>query len=196
MPERLQRLLLFAALAAAALACTSPAFDPTGPCTADGRMPGAYPELEAQVPGSFRGRGPDQLDSGRSCTPAALGPLVERGIDELRYAGGLWSTGSQSGVTLAVFSASGLEPADMLAFYEAGTESSRRIERVETQEYERLGQTYLRLDALNDASDQSIVIWADGDLVRVVLVADSLAELSGRVDHERTVEEAVDAASG
>jgi hypothetical protein len=188
--------LLVAALTAALAACASQAFDPSGPCDSDGRLPGAYPELEARVPGSFHGRAPDQLDSGRSCTQAALGPLAERGVDELRYAGGVWSTGAQSGVTLAVFSAPGLEPADMLAFYVAGTRSSRRIERVSSGEYTRNGLAMLRLDALNDGSDQSIVIWGDGDVVRVVLVADSLGELSGRADHERTVEDAVDGSTG
>lgn len=190
------RLVLLALAAMVLSACASQTFDPTGPCNGDGRTPGAYPDLEAQVPDSFRGRLPDQLDSGRNCTPAALGPLAERGIEELRFAGGLWQTGAQSGVTLAVFSAGGLQPADMLAFYEAGTRSSRRIERVETGEYQRGGRSFLRLDALNDASDQSIVIWADGDLVRVALVADSLSEVGSSDAHERNVEEAIDATGG
>ncbi len=43
-------------------------FDPTGPCTTDGRLAGAYRELEARVPTSYEGRRPDQLDSGRHCT--------------------------------------------------------------------------------------------------------------------------------
>src|SRR5688572_5422476 len=47
--------LLVAALLAVACSATSGAasFDPSGPCTTDGRGPGAYPELEALVPQRF-----------------------------------------------------------------------------------------------------------------------------------------------
>jgi len=40
--------LLTVAACSGGVAFTS--FDPTTPCTADGRFPGAYPDLEAQVP--------------------------------------------------------------------------------------------------------------------------------------------------
>jgi hypothetical protein len=169
-------------------------FDPSGPCGSDGRVPGAYPELEALVPASFHGRGPDQLDSGRSCSAAALGPLVQRGVVELRYAGGLWRTGSESGVTLAVFRATGLDAQAMLEFYRSGAGASRRIERVSTSEVRRGNRVLLRLDALNDASDQSILVWEDTDVVRAVLVADSVSQVSSRADHERRVLEALTAA--
>jgi hypothetical protein len=196
MPHAALRLTLGAALLATVLGCAGQAFDPAGPCVTDGRAPGAYPDLEAAIPDAFEGRGPDELDSGRSCTPTGLGTLAQRGIAELRYAGGLWRTGGQSGVTLAVFSADGLEPQDMLAFYEAGTSASRRIERVTSGEYRRGGRSMLRLDALVDGSDQTIVVWADAGLVRVALVADSLTELDQPADHELRVEQAVDAHRG
>ena len=43
-------------------------FDPTGPCTSDGNVPGAFPELESVIPKTFRGGPPRQLDSGRTCS--------------------------------------------------------------------------------------------------------------------------------
>lgn len=188
------RPVLFAALAIAAVACGSQSFDPTGPCDTDGRMAGAYPDLEALVPDTFRGRPPDQLDSGRTCTDAGLGPLGQRGVEELRYAGATWSTGSQSGVTLAVFRGDGVDAAAMLEFYLAGTRSTRRIQRLDSGPVTRDGRQLQRLDALNDASDQTVVTWDDGELVRVALIADSVAALTSAADHERTVEEALEAA--
>jgi hypothetical protein len=158
-------------------------------------MVGAYPELEALVPPSFAGRAPDQLDSGRNCTAGALGPLATLGITEVRYAGGLWKTGSQSGVTLAVFQASGLDAPAMRSFYEAGAGSSRRVERLARSEFRGTGDRPLwRLDALNDGSDQTIVTWDDDDVVRVVLVADSVADVASRSEHEQAVEQALEAA--
>src|SRR5688572_21950395 len=45
-------------------ACAAPEpFDPTGPCSADGAAPGAYPELEALIPTMYEGRAPETLDS-------------------------------------------------------------------------------------------------------------------------------------
>lgn len=190
--HRLAPILIVAA--GVVLAACGAAFDPSGPCDRDGRVAGAYPELEALVPGSFQGRVPDELDSGRSCSRAALGPLADRGITELRFAGGLWRTGSESGVTLAVFRAPGLDAEAMLQFYHSGAGASRRIERVTTGELRRGNRVLLRLDALNDASDQSILVWQDGDVVRAVLVADLVSEVSSTADHERRVTEALTAA--
>ena len=48
------------------------AFDPSTPCTADGRAAGAYPDLEASIPAIYDARGPDHLDSGRNCTARSL----------------------------------------------------------------------------------------------------------------------------
>ena len=70
------------------LAACGATFDPTGPCTADGSAPGAYPELEAAIPKTFRGAAPADLDSGRACTPDGLGTLAAHGVKEIRFAGG------------------------------------------------------------------------------------------------------------
>ena len=65
-----------------------PSFDPTGPCTADGSAPGAYPDLEARVPTTYRDAAPETLDSGRNCSAESLGSLADAGFDEVRFAGG------------------------------------------------------------------------------------------------------------
>src|SRR5262245_5367732 len=83
-------------------------FDPTGPCTTDGKAAGAYPDLEAMVPARFRGAPPDTLDSGRNCTVTNLGSLSQLGITEVRYAGGTWTFGAERAVVLAVFRTHGL----------------------------------------------------------------------------------------
>src|SRR4029079_10116368 len=77
---------LLAAAAAVLVGCAS--FDPAGPCNADGKVPGAYPDLEAVVPKSFQARPPAELDSGRTCTSSGLGSLATHGVKELRFAGG------------------------------------------------------------------------------------------------------------
>src|SRR6266849_2764156 len=94
-------LLLLAGLVC--LAACAPSFNPNGPCSRDGSEPGAYPELEALVPSTFRGTRPHQIDSGRTCTADGLGTLAGHGISEIRFAGSTWETGTDSALTLATF---------------------------------------------------------------------------------------------
>ena len=68
-------------------------FDPTGSCTGDGRAARAYPELEARVPTSYEGRGPDRLDSGRNSSRETHGARASAGIAEVRIAGGTGAFG-------------------------------------------------------------------------------------------------------
>ncbi len=82
-------------------------FDPTGACTADGSAPGAYPELEARIPKTFHDAAPGSLDSGRNCSPEAMGSLTAAGIEELRFGGGTWSFGAERTAAMAVFTAPG-----------------------------------------------------------------------------------------
>ncbi len=120
MPRSLRVGLLVVVIAAVLVACGSapPAsFDPTGPCTADGRAPGAYPDLEALIPKAYRGDAPETLDSGRNCTASNLGALASRGISEVRFAGATWTFGAERALVLAVFRAPGLTTDDMVAFY-------------------------------------------------------------------------------
>lgn len=148
-------------------------FDPSGPCTVDGRVPGAYPELEALLPAAFREVGPTRVDSGRSCTADALGTLADRGIEELRFAGAVWDLGSGNGVTYAVFRASGLDPVAVIEFYEAGARASGKTDALQVTDVEVAGREGRRLDALVRRVGESIVAWPGDEAgeVRVLLTA-------------------------
>jgi hypothetical protein len=170
-------------------------FDPAGPCVADGQEPGAYPELEALLPDRFDGRSPARLDSGRNCRPGSLGALADAGIDEFRFAGALFETGSRSGVTLAVFEAANLSVKQMAAFYEAGARQAPKTEQITTGDYPTRGPVEgWRLDTLNDESFQTIVVLSDPrpGTVRAALVASDIREIGTREAHEDVVRRAVE----
>src|SRR4029079_17483717 len=65
-----------------AAACSSAAFDPSGPCSGDGRAAGAYPDLEALVPRSLDGRPPATVDSGRNSHAATRSTLAGDRVQE------------------------------------------------------------------------------------------------------------------
>ncbi len=179
-------------LSALASGCAGATFDPSGPCNSDGRAAGAYPELEAVVPRSFQGRAPDRVDSGRNCTTAALATLALHDVSELRFAGGIWDLGSNSGVTLAVFDAPGLEAAWVAEFFEAGARTARRVESVNSGPMQLSdGTAAIRIDALNGESYQTVVVWPDDDRVRVALVASFIREISTKEAHETVVTDAI-----
>jgi len=191
-------LLVVAALLAAACG-PSATFDPTGACVVDGRAPGAYPELEALVPRVLDGAAPTLVDSGRSCSAAALGELIERGVGEIRYAGAVWDEGNGAGSSIAVFA----WPADgeswaalpvewIEGFYEAGARSSSKTSNVETSR-PTMGDagTVWRLDALNDLSQQAVIVRPLGSFVQVVLVATRVEPGASLAEHEGRVELAV-----
>jgi hypothetical protein len=186
--------MLAAALAlGGALAACSASFDPTGPCTADGFAPGAYPDLEALVPQTFRDEAPDRLDSGRNCTEGRLGTLWTNGLRELKFAGGVWELGSESGATLAVFTGDGLTAEAMADFYEAGAR-----EAPDTSEFKRVtttvdGSPGYRLDLDNDGYLQTVVVWSTGeaDPIRAVLVSSAARDVSDPAAHAATVDEAL-----
>lgn len=174
---------LLVALAIAVAACGGSEFpvvpfDPATPCTADGRQPGAYPELEALLPATFDGRAPENVDSGRSCTGDALGTLLDDGIAELRFAGATWGLGGTTGVTIAVFAAEGLEPVSMIEFYLGGAKENRKTERFEVRDQEVGDAAGIRLDVLQtDGAFQTIVAWPEGSPGRVlVLLAADLGD--------------------
>jgi hypothetical protein len=189
------RAILVVALFAALAGCAGASFDPSGPCTVDGRAPGSYPELEAVVRTTFRGEAPDRLDSGRNCTPQALATLVAHGVSAMRFAGATWDLGSSSGVTLAVFEAPALEPAWLAEFYEVGARAGRNVESVETKTVAIPdGRPGTRIDALNGESYQSVVVWSDGEHVRVALIASFIREVETKEAHDAVVDEALGAA--
>jgi hypothetical protein len=150
-------------------------FDPASPCTTDGRQPGAYPELEALLPTAYRDQAPVNVDSGRNCTTAALGTLAADGISGVRFAGATWNLGSTTGLTVAVFEATGLDANEMLEFYRAGAAANSKTDKLVTAELTVAGRPGHRLDVLqSDGTAQTVVTWpgTEPGRVHVLLAAD------------------------
>jgi hypothetical protein len=188
---RLLALVILACLAV--VACSPVAFDPSGPCTSDGRMAGAYVELENMIPATVAEAPPTRVDSGRSCSPESIQNLAELGITELRYAGGLWERGSRSGTTVAVFTAPGLTADAMSRWYEISARQDNDVEDIVVEPFDAGGQPGRRLDSLVETSSfQSVVAWPapQADTVRVVLVGTDVRE-HDRATHEAAVRAAV-----
>lgn len=170
-------------------------FDPAAPCSADARVVGAYPALEALVPKSFRDRGPDRVDSGRNCTPAALGSLVVHGISELRFAGAVWDLGSGSGVTEAILDGNGLTVPWVAEFYKSGAEAAKETEKVDSHSVALPGSVSgFRIDTLNGESYQSVLVWPDSGHVRVIIVASFIRAVQTMDAHDAVVDDAISAA--
>jgi hypothetical protein len=191
-------LLAVVLLTLVASACGSAKFDPSGACTSDGRAAGAYPEMEHLIPPSFDETAPTVLDSGRNCTPTALGSLASHGVGEVRFAGGQWHLGDRSGVTMAVFnSPTGLDAAWLGEFYESSARVARHTENVSAAQAEIGGVNAFRIETLNDqTSFQTVVVWAAKDAVDVVIVASDVNEIGSRVAHDQRVNGAVAALAG
>jgi len=194
---RLTAAIAVAAIALAACGAAGPSFSTSGPCLADGRAPGAYPDLEAEVPRTISGRPATSVDSGRNCSATALGSLTGHGITELHFAGATWDEGQGNGVSIAVLAqpVGPLPIAWVEEFYTNGAEASSHTANIETSRptYAGAGVVY-RLDTLNDLSYQSIVVWPDGDLARVVIVATQVGPTASKSVHDDRVSEAVGAA--
>ena len=143
-------------------------------------MTGAYPDLEALVPGALSGRLPTSLDSGRNCSTANLGTLAGRGVREVRFAGAVWTDRPQSGVTLAVFRAPGLLADWMGEWYEASARAGRVTGGIRVTKLTVAGRQANRLDLVNGESTQVVITWpaapgtasAAGSVVNVVIAAD------------------------
>ena len=172
--------LLVAVLGAAVAACGGSSipvisFDPASACTTDGRMAGAYPDLEAVLPTSYLAEAPDSVDSGRNCTPEALGTLAAAAIDEVRFAGATWDLGGGTALTVAAFEADGLTPALMIEFYETTARANRKTEKLVSSQARVGDRAGRRLDVLqSDGTGQTIVAWPSGvdGRVSVLLAAD------------------------
>ena len=199
MPGRLPILGLVVLLAALVAGCGS-TFDPTGPCTADGSGAGAYPELEAAVPTTYNGAKPSVLNSGRACTPDGLATLAGHGVKELRFAGATWNTGTDSGLSLALFiDADGpaLDPAWVTEYFETSARAGKNVTSVDTTDYPVTGAiTGRRIDVLNGESYQSIVIWDKNGQVAVALIGDFIREIQTKDAHDVVVRAAVDTLAG
>jgi hypothetical protein len=188
------------ALAAALVGCNGAAatFSPDGPCLADGRAPGTYPSLEALVPRSLEGKPADSLDSGRNCSQAALGSLTLHGVADLRFAGATWAGGSDAGTSIAVLTlpTGPLPIAWVEEFYAFGAVNGKKTDNVATSRptFDRIGQAF-RVDALNDLSYQSVVVWQDGSVIRVVIVATAVDPGASMAAHDARIVAAVAAAA-
>jgi uncharacterized membrane protein len=149
-------------------------FDPTGACSADGRAPGAYPDLEALVPTRYQGVPPNTLDSGRNCTATNLGSLASLGISEVRFAGGTWTFGAERAAVLAVFRAKGLDAEALATFYARSAEAAPRTEIVARSAPTIAGRQGRRLDTKTGVRVQTVVTWpaVAGDVVNVVITND------------------------
>ena len=177
MPRSPRHGLLALAVATVVAACgagPAPSFDPAGPCTADGRAPGAYPDLEALIPRTYQGVGPGTLDSGRNCTAANLGTLATLGITEVRFAGATWSFGAERAAVLAVFRATGLTADALGTFY---TDSARAAARttIDNESAPTIaGRAGHRLDTTTSERTQTVVVWpaATAGQVDVVITND------------------------
>ncbi len=150
-------------------------FDPSSPCVVDGRFPGAYPALEARLPASFLGRAPDVVDSGRNCSATELGTLAGHGIAEVRYAGATWFLSGNAGVTLALFTGTGLTAEWLGEWYEASARAAGNTREIDPTRPQVGGVQAYRLDTLNGESVQTTIDWMvpGGDAVYVVIAADA-----------------------
>jgi len=192
-PERNRpRALALAVLACAALllggcSSASPAsFDPATPCagTAREQMKGAYPALEARIPETIGAVAPASRDSGRFCSKETLGSVLDAGVTEVRFGGGIWEAGERGGIQLGAFEGDGLTPALLAEEYRRAADASRRTEAVRATTLEIAGRPAWRIDVVNGNSRQAIVVWgsADGAVVQVVVAADvDETELQGAI---------------
>jgi hypothetical protein len=149
-------------------------FDPSGRCTADGRAPGAYPDLEALVPKTYQGAAPATLDSGRNCSPTNLGSLAKLGITEVRFAGGTWTFGAERAAVLAVFRANGLTGDALATFYEESAAAASRTQILAQSRQTIAGRGGWRIDTQTSERLQTVVVWpaVATDTVDVVITND------------------------
>ena len=196
-------LAIAAALALAGCAPEQLAANPLGPCGDDARASGGYVELEALLPQTLApgAQAPDRVDSGRSCSDVALGTLKGHGITELRFAGATWNETDSEGTVVAVLATPQgvpmLEEAWVEEFYEAGARAGKKTDNIETSRptIDLAGEVF-RVDALNDLSLQSVVVWESAGLIHVVIVASDVTPGASPATHDQRVAFGVAAAVG
>jgi hypothetical protein len=187
--------LVLGLLGVSACGANGGSFDPAGPCTTDGRAAGAYPYLEEILPRDIGGVAPTTVDSGRSCSQAALGTYASHGLSELRFAGATWDEGGGDATVVALMTTPNGQPqlpqAWVEEFYQAGAAASSKTENIEVTRPTIDGTPVFRLQTLNDLSLQTVLIWSVGGPVRVVIVATQVEPGASRDAHERRVEAAL-----
>jgi hypothetical protein len=197
-------------LAAVLASCTGgETFPATSSCPSEPRAAGTLPELESRLPtqlvvqgpdGEPVDRAPDTVDSGWTCLEESLATYADHGVTRLEFAGATWDQGDGNGTVAAVLASSASDPPLQAAwveeFYETTARAGRRVENVETRRmpFAGVGDTW-RLDALNDLSFQTIVVWPDDPVVRVVIVASTVGPGASRAAHDEAVRLAVQGTS-
>ena len=172
----------------------------TSACMTDTKAPGTNPDLEAMLPHSLDGKAPTLVDSGSNCTAGALGTYAGHGITQLRFAGATWDAGNGDGTVIALMSTTAPQPAIQAAwvedFYTTGARNGTHTENITTTRptMPGAGPVY-RLEALNDLSLQTVVVWPSGHAVWVVIVATTVAPNASRAAHDQQVLDAVAAAA-
>lgn len=170
-------LIALAILAVFVAACGGGApasFDVAAGCPVEGRVAGAYPDLEKRIPTSYEGRAPDTLDSGRHCDPDSLGSLAKAGFDEVRFAGGTWDFGGERAAALVVFEAPGLTANQIADFYGTSAQGANRTTITGVSTPEISGRSGYRLNTMTGDRVQTVVVWpsATSDVVNVVITND------------------------
>jgi hypothetical protein len=195
--SRLALVLIVVAILAAGCGATGATFSTSGPCLADGRAAGAYPALEGLAPTTLEGKAPTTVDSGRNCSDKALGTLTAHEVHELRFGGATWDLGGGAGTSIAVIAlpAGRLPLAWAEEFYAAGALNATKTNNVKTSHPTVPGVSdAFRIDALNDLSQQAIVLWQLDDGIRVVIVASHVDPNASMAAHEARVAAAIAAA--
>jgi hypothetical protein len=170
-------LIALASLAVFVAACGGGApasFDVAAGCPVEGRVAGAYPDLEKRIPTSYEGRAPDTLDSGRHCDADSLGSLAKAGFDEVRFAGGTWDFGGERAAALVVFEAPGLTANQSADFYGTSAQGANRTTITGVSTPEISGRSGYRLNTMTGDRVQTVVVWpsATSDVVNVVITND------------------------
>jgi hypothetical protein len=185
-------LIALASLAVFVAACGGGApasFDVAAGCPVEGRVAGAYPDLEKRIPTSYEGRAPDTLDSGRHCDADSLGSLAKAGFAEVRFAGGTWDFGGERAAALVVFEAPGLTANQIADFYGTSAQGANRTTITGVSTPEISGRSGYRLNTMTGDRVQTVVVWpsATSDVVNVVITNDLPAP---------KIQSAIDAFSG
>lgn len=170
-------LLLVLAMSAGACSAVVP---PNGnlPCDAtidSQRAAGFDVALEATLPVAGWERTPTQVDSGRECSPARLGPLWGAGIRELRSAGAIFDNADQTGYTLVSYRATGLSLEALSYAFERGARGGRKTQDVRVEPDHVGDWPASRLTLINGDHGQVIVLFAnpaEAPLIRGVLTSD------------------------
>ncbi|MCU0505785.1 MAG: hypothetical protein MUE82_08440 [Chloroflexi bacterium] len=157
-------------------ASATPPPDPAAPCAGADvqRAAGFYPDLERLVPETLAGVTPTIRDSGRYCSPKMLGPLVDAGHDEVRFAGATFEETRQSGTSLIVYRAPGLAADEVAAAFRVGSGAGRRVQLVSDEPRDVAGRTGRRIELINGDARQVVVVWParSSDTVDIVIGVD------------------------